>query len=853
MKASFFLFLALPFVVQSLTAQQGDRFEFIENDPAGCCFGLLVENIHTPQSPLDRIRIIAISPGVIIQGGASGPWDLGLEEATSIEFESGGQDLENGKMLEGFTLCFERLAGVGQNFRVVWETEFAGQVISSDTVDLECDPVQSSCDSIEVMPISIPGQPEGSCCFDITIKNRRDPALALNGLTLLPFNEGVEFTGTASGPWKLDQQSAGRVSFIARGDSLDPGMDLGGFRICVRRSDGLAGPVFFLWRTHSGQLIRCEGLAQVFCVPYEEEQSDDLIHLYLGSCAHRLGFRNVHVPRSSIDGFRISVITAGARIDSSFGVSGWRMSSRTPLSVQFRKDGTPVASGDSATGFRFHFRPPQTGSFQIAWCTLSANAEVTCDTLTFQCTPPIETRCDSLMIEADIQPCSYELGFVNLHEPVSDINDLHVTLQTPGATITASETPFEWFVADSSATHVVFRTVTSPVPTNGQLSGFHISVTQPATASSVRFEWCSSLNDSLLCCAEDSVRCESPDARGDSVSFSATQDYCSYAFRVSNLHVPQSDIDAFTVALGEAATLLLDAEGPEGWSIDTLGDGYVRFVTDAAGLAPGEEAGEFVLRLLPSWVDNRIPFTWCTESGGSTVACDTGSAACEPRIVQCDKVDAVASAERPCCFEFQLQNVHLPRSTVNGFNLEILTPEVAFFASTVEDADGWSHTSNSSRIVWRRPDGGLATGEVLEGLVVCFDNNAIGNGDFTVLWQSVQDGLVLCEDTLTIKCDRTLRVETRSGLVPTAFKLYQNYPNPFNSSTAIAFDVPHPTDLTLSLFDATGRLVMDLGSGHYLAGSYRIMLDASKLASGTYYYQLRSKEFLHSKPMLLLR
>ncbi|MDT8323946.1 MAG: T9SS type A sorting domain-containing protein [Bacteroidota bacterium] len=843
----------LLFLIGGQLAAQQDNLQFIENDPAGCCFDFLLENTHTPQSPIDRIRITVLTPGVIIAGGAMGPWEVDAEEAHYLEFASGGADLESGKLIEGFTICFERLPGVGTAFNVRWETEFGGQVVSRDTVELECEPLQSFCDSIVVTPVSVPGQKSGSCCFDITVKNRRSPTLALNGFSLTSFTAGMEFVDSARGPWKVAHQSPDRVSFIAEGDSLQPGEELGGFRVCVMRADGKPGPVHFLWRTFSDQLVRCEGLEEQHCEPYEEARADEIIHRDLGDCAHLLGFRNSHIPRSAIDGFRVTMLTAGAAIDSSFGITGWRISGRTAQAVQFRKDGAPVAPGDSATGFRFLFQPPPGGSYRISWCTLSGSTTVTCDTLILRCEPPVQTRCDSLLVDADPQQCSYDLGFVNVHEPASGINDFHLRLQTPGARITALATPFEWFVADSTATEIVFRTVTATVPPQGALTGFQVAVDRPAGSSLVAFEWCTSLDDSVLCCRVDSVRCTPPGARDDSVSYSAAQDYCSYAFQVNNLHVPQSDIDAFTVTLPDAATLLRDATAPAGWRIDSLGESSVRFVADGPGLAPGEEAADFLLHLLPGWTQTRIPFIYCTESAGSTVSCDTGSVSCEPRIVSCDIMDAISNPARPCCFEFQVRNTHLPRSSINGVNVEILTPDVTFFASTVEDADGWTHTADANRIVWRTPAGGLQPEDLLEGLVVCFDNNAIGNGDFTVLWQTVANGLVLCEDTLIVKCDRTLQVELRSELLPARFALHQNYPNPFNPVTTITFDVPHPADLTLSLYDATGRLVMDLGSGHYLAGSYRIRLDATRLSSGTYYYQLRSSSFSQSRPMLLLR
>ncbi|MCB2204703.1 T9SS type A sorting domain-containing protein [bacterium] len=845
----FLLFLT----VSPLYAQQKDDVTFIDKDPAGCCFDFMIVNTHEPESPIDKIRVRSITPGVSILSGSTGPWQVGDEGPVAVEFESGGIDLEVGNMLEGFTLCFERILGVGQQFRVVWETELAGQLASSDTVELECEPLQSFCDSILVVPVSQPGQPVGSCCYDITIQNRRTPQRAIDGLTLLPFDAGIEFVGSASGPWDVSTQSAGRVSFVAQNDSLNPGQDLGGFRVCVKRTDGQPGPARLLWRTLSGQLIRCEGLATTFCQPHEEDAPDDFLHTDLGDCRHLFGFRNTHVPRSTIDGYRISVLTTGARIDSTFSITGWKHDSRTSTTVQFKKNDAPLASGDSAIGFRVLFTPPSSGSFQISRCTLSGSTEITCDTLTLQCTPVVETRCDSLFIDADEAACSYELGLVNLHQPATSISDFTLRLQTPGAKLVSTAVPFEWFIVDSTATEIQFATSTAIVPADGMVSGFQVHVTQPANASAVQFEWCTGWKDSVLCCGVDSVRCTPPDARGDSVVFASAQDYCSYDFSVTNQHIPQSRIDAFTVTLEDPATLLLNAEAPGGWTIDTLSEAQVRFMATTGGIDFGEEASGFVLHLLPTWDETRIPFTWCTEYDGSAVSCDTGSVSCEPQVVSCDVVDPVSNAERPCCFEFRVENEHLPQSSINGFNLEILTPDVTFFASTVEDAEDWTHTISGNRIIWRNPSGSVLPGEILEGLLVCFDNNAIDNGDFTVLWQTVSNGLVLCEDTLTVKCDRTLSVERNDGVLPGSLKLYQNYPNPFNPTTTIRIDVPRPSDLTLSLYDATGRLVMDLGSGHYLAGSYTIRLDASELRSGTYYYQLRSEKNVRTRPMLLLK
>ena len=42
--------------------------------------------------------------------------------------------------------------------------------------------------------------------------------------------------------------------------------------------------------------------------------------------------------------------------------------------------------------------------------------------------------------------------------------------------------------------------------------------------------------------------------------------------------------------------------------------------------------------------------------------------------------------------------------------------------------------------------------------------------------------------------------------VPESFALYNNYPNPFNPATTIKFDIPKKSNVTLSVYDITGKI-----------------------------------------------
>ncbi|HXF99381.1 MAG TPA: glucoamylase family protein, partial [Bacteroidota bacterium] len=93
---------------------------------------------------------------------------------------------------------------------------------------------------------------------------------------------------------------------------------------------------------------------------------------------------------------------------------------------------------------------------------------------------------------------------------------------------------------------------------------------------------------------------------------------------------------------------------------------------------------------------------------------------------------------------------------------------------------------------------------------------------------------------------------------PAGFKLYQNYPNPFNPETAIRFEVGGSEFVTLKVFDVLGREVATLVNEYKPAGEYTVRFsawagDASRLASGVYYYRLNAGNFSQTKPMVLLR
>jgi hypothetical protein len=89
--------------------------------------------------------------------------------------------------------------------------------------------------------------------------------------------------------------------------------------------------------------------------------------------------------------------------------------------------------------------------------------------------------------------------------------------------------------------------------------------------------------------------------------------------------------------------------------------------------------------------------------------------------------------------------------------------------------------------------------------------------------------------------------------VPAQFALLQNYPNPFNPTTTISYDLPAGGHVKLTIFDMLGRDIATLVDGRMEAGAHQVSFDASRLASGVYFYQLQTGTFVASKKLVLLK
>lgn len=94
--------------------------------------------------------------------------------------------------------------------------------------------------------------------------------------------------------------------------------------------------------------------------------------------------------------------------------------------------------------------------------------------------------------------------------------------------------------------------------------------------------------------------------------------------------------------------------------------------------------------------------------------------------------------------------------------------------------------------------------------------------------------------------------------VPSNFEILQNYPNPFNPTTKIAYSLPKSENVSLIVYDISGKVIAKLIDNFQNAGTYSVTwngknTNGENVSSGVYFYEIKAGEFKATKKMLLLK
>lgn len=91
------------------------------------------------------------------------------------------------------------------------------------------------------------------------------------------------------------------------------------------------------------------------------------------------------------------------------------------------------------------------------------------------------------------------------------------------------------------------------------------------------------------------------------------------------------------------------------------------------------------------------------------------------------------------------------------------------------------------------------------------------------------------------------------GPLPTSFALMGIYPNPFNGTTRISFGLPQAGDVSVKIFDLSGREVATLMNSNLQAGNHEVTWQADGMSSGLYLVKLDARNYRGAIPVILVK
>ncbi len=88
---------------------------------------------------------------------------------------------------------------------------------------------------------------------------------------------------------------------------------------------------------------------------------------------------------------------------------------------------------------------------------------------------------------------------------------------------------------------------------------------------------------------------------------------------------------------------------------------------------------------------------------------------------------------------------------------------------------------------------------------------------------------------------------------PSDFELTSTFPNPFNSQIRIDYSLPIASDVSLNVYDLTGREVATLVNSRQAAGMQSVVWNGSDLPSGVYVIRLNGMDQVRNKKVVLIK
>ena len=183
------------------------------------------------------------------------------------------------------------------------------------------------------------------------------------------------------------------------------------------------------------------------------------------------------------------------------------------------------------------------------------------------------------------------------------------------------------------------------------------------------------------------------------------------------------------------------------------------------------------------------------------------------------------------------------RTTDGGFTW-IMSNDGGIKISMGTDSVGWA--GNNFFNIQKTTNQGMTWGRQTSPQ---FNNSSVSAYDSLIAWAG-GSGIVHTTDgggPITY-------IKQVSKGIPDKFILYQNYPNPFNPKTIIKFNSKKTSDVSIKVYDISGKLIDGIFYKNVHAGEYHYEFDGTGLTSGVYFYCLSADgKVVDTKKMVFIR
>lgn len=329
--------------------------------------------------------------------------------------------------------------------------------------------------------------------------------------------------------------------------------------------------------------------------------------------------------------------------------------------------------------------------------------------------------------------------------------------------------------------------------------------------------------------------------------------------------------------------LLINMDG-EGW-----GSGQNFFINDVEFVDYPRGWGEYVFRVptdddsppghgtLTSdewhWIlieDEYVTIDWDTPGGALTLNEGTNTFTVRTgwndflyaglEVIPAGGTEPVVSLDATDLSTYSISSVHT-------YGLDY-TPEFFSFANMGTGTASWNMTApNDGRYLFRifyQNTGGPVTGNLeVNGYdeSINFESDPEGERlDLVSEEIELAEGshnFTLSGDNVKIDYVQLIEMQIITSVphrnVVEGFGLEQNYPNPFNPTTTIQYQIPEMEKVVLKIYNILGQEVQTLVNEVQHPGMYQTTFDASRLASGVYFYRLTAGDYVEVKKMMFLK